>query len=86
MTVTPFTIPVEPLEVALSRSRVGAVRFFEEPENAGWSHGANRDYMERLRTHWLENFDWPAAVAQLNRHPQVRVDVGAGFHLHAIHS
>ena len=85
MTVTAFTIPIEPLEVALIRSRVGAFRFFEEPENAGWSHGANRDYMERLRTHWLENFDWPAAVAHLNRQPQVRVDVGDGFHLHAIH-
>jgi len=85
MTITPFSIPVEPLEVALIRSRVGAFRFFEEPENAGWAHGANRDYMERLRTHWLESFDWPAAVAHLNRHPQVRVDVGDGFHLHAIH-
>ena len=93
MSVTPFTIPVEPLEVALIRSRVGAFRFFEEPENAGqpdgvnhsWSHGVNRDYMERLRTYWLENFDWPAAVAHLNRHPQVRVDVGNDFHLHAIH-
>jgi pimeloyl-ACP methyl ester carboxylesterase len=85
VTVTPFSIPVEPLEVALIRSRVGAFRFFEEPENAGWSHGANRAYMERLRTYWLEEFDWPKAVAHLNRHPQVRVDVGDGFHLHAIH-
>lgn len=85
MSISDFAIPVEPLEVALIRSRVGAFRFFEEPENAGWLHGANRDYMERLRTHWLENFDWPAAVAHLNRHPQVRVNIGDGFHLHAIH-
>ena len=85
MTVTPFEIPVEPLEMALIRQRVGAFRFFEEPEGAGWKHGANRDYMERLRTCWLAEFDWPAAVARLNRHPQVRVDVGDGFHLHAIH-
>jgi microsomal epoxide hydrolase len=83
--VTAFEIPVEPLEMALIRQRVGAFRFFEEPESAGWKHGANRDYMERLRTYWLERFDWPAAVAQLNRHPHVRVDVGDGFHLHAIH-
>ncbi len=83
--MTAFEIPVEPLEMALIRQRVGAFRFFEEPEAAGWKHGANRDYMERLRTYWLESFDWPAAVAQLNRHPQVRVDVGDGFHLHAIH-
>ena len=29
MTVTPFEIPVNPLEMALIRSRVGAFRFFE---------------------------------------------------------
>ena len=85
MTVTAFEIPVEPLEMALIRQRVGAFRFFEEPEDAGWKHGANRDYMERLRSYWLETFDWPAAVAHLNRHPHVRVDLGNGFHLHAIH-
>ena len=82
---TPFEIPVNPLEMALVRSRVGAFRFFEEPEDAGWKHGANRDYMERLRTYWLEKFDWPAAVASLNRHPHIRVDVEDGFHLHAVH-
>ncbi|MFZ4689886.1 MAG: epoxide hydrolase family protein, partial [Polymorphobacter sp.] len=85
MSVTPFEIPVNPLEMALVRARVGAFRFFEEPENAGWSHGANRDYMERLRSYWLESFDWPAAVAHLNRLPHVRVDVGDGYHLHAVH-
>ena len=93
MTVTPFEIPVNPLEMALIRARVGAFRFFEEPEDAAqpdgvnhsWKHGANRDYMERLRTYWLEQYDWPAAVAHLNRLPHVRVDVGDGFHLHAVH-
>jgi microsomal epoxide hydrolase len=85
MSVTAFEIPVEPLEMALIRQRVGAFRFFEEPEDAGWKHGASRDYMERLRTYWLEEFDWPVAVAKLNRHPHVRVDIGDGFHLHAIH-
>ncbi|KAB7646234.1 epoxide hydrolase family protein [Polymorphobacter fuscus] len=90
---TPFEIPVNPLEMALVRQRVGAFRFFEEPvdPDAGdgpsrsWKHGANRDYMERLRTYWLDHYDWPAAVARLNRHPHVRVDVGDGFHLHAIY-
>ncbi len=85
MTAVPFEIPVNPMEAAWVRSRVGAFRFFEEPEGAGWRHGANRDYMERLRTYWLEDFDWPQAVARLNRHPQVRVEVTPGFHLHAIH-
>ena len=85
MTATVFEIPVNAAETAWIRERVEAFRFFEEPENAGWAHGANRDYMQRLRTHWLEVFDWPAAVARLNRHPQLRVAVGDGLQLHAIH-
>jgi pimeloyl-ACP methyl ester carboxylesterase len=85
MTVEPFEVPVNPLEAALVRSRVGAFRFFEEPEDASWQHGANRDYMERLRAYWLEQYDWPAAAAHINRLPHVRVEVEPGFHLHAVH-
>ena len=85
MTFTPFTLPVEPMEAAWVRSRVAAYRFFEEPTDAGWGYGASRGYMERLRSYWLNTFDWPAALAKLNRHPHVRVDVGDGFHLHCVH-
>lgn len=85
MSVTGFEVPVEADEAAWVRERVAAFRFFEEPEGAGWAHGANRDYMQRLRAYWLDGFDWPAAVARLNRHGHVRVDVGDGFRLHAIH-
>ncbi len=85
MTVLPFEVPVQTEEAAWIRERVKSFRFFEEPENAGWTHGANKNYMMRLRQYWLDEFDWPAAVARLNRHDHVRVDVGEGFHLHAIH-
>ena len=85
MTGTPFTIPENEAEVAWVRERVAAYRFFEEPEGAGWQHGANRSYMERLRAYWLESYDWPAAVAQLNRLPHIRIEVEPGFHLHAVH-
>lgn len=85
MSALPFNVPVMAEEAAWIEHRVREFRFFEEPEDAGWAHGANRDYMERLRAYWLEDFDWPAAVNRLNRHPHVRVDVGEGFHLHSVH-
>ncbi len=85
MTVEPFEIPAEPAEVDWIRSRVAAFRFFEEPAGHGWEHGANRAYMERLRTHWLERHDWPATVRRLNALPHVRVEVEPGFWLHAVH-
>ena len=83
--VAPFTIPVAADEAAWVRDRVAAYRFFEEPVDAGWRYGASRAYMERLRDYWLGSFDWPAAVARLNRHPPVRVEVEPGLRLHAVH-
>ena len=82
---TPFAIPVHEDETAWILRRVADYRFFEEPTDAGWRYGANRAYMEALRDYWLTGFDWPAAVARLNRHPQARVEVEPGFHLHAVH-
>lgn len=83
--IEPFEIPVETEEAEWVRRRVEAFRFFEEPEDAGWRYGANRAYLERLRDYWLTGFDWPAAVAHLNRHPHVRAEVLPGFRLHCIH-
>ena len=85
MSATPFEVPVNEAEAAWVRERVAAFRFFEEPENAGWKHGANRAYMEALRDYWLNGYDWPSAVKHINRLPHVRVDVADGFHLHAVH-
>lgn len=83
--VEPFTILVNPDEAAWVRDRVATFRFFGEPIDAGWRFGANRDYMERLRTYWLDRFDWPAAVARLNRHPHFRVEVAPDLRLHVLH-
>ena len=80
-----FTLPVKAEEAAWVRERVTAYRFFEEPLDAGWNYGANRAYMERLRDYWLKIFDWPAAVAKLNRHPHFRVEVASSLKLHCIH-
>ena len=89
MNAAPFKIPVNEAETAWIRERVAAYRWFEEPPNAGWRHGANRDYMQRLQAHWLNDFDWPAAAAHLNRLPHFRVQVGDDgglpFHLHCVH-
>jgi pimeloyl-ACP methyl ester carboxylesterase len=88
MSAMPFTLPVNEAEVAWIRERVAAYRWFEEPPNAGWRHGANRDYMQRLQAHWLGGYDWPKAIAHLNRLPHLRVAVGEDggkpFHLHCV--
>jgi len=86
MKITPFTLPIAEAEAAWVRDRVAGFRFFEEPTEAGWEYGASRAYMERLRAYWLDSFDWPAAVASLNRHRHQRVEVESGYALHCIHA
>ncbi len=83
--MTPFTIPVNAAETEWIRARVEAWRPFPEPAGHGWEHGANMGYMERLRAHWLHRFDWPAAVAHLNRLPHLRVPIEDGPTLHCVH-
>ncbi len=83
--VEPFTIPVNEAEAAWVRQRVADYRFFDEPIDAGWEYGANQSYLETLRRYWLDDYNWPAAVAHLNRLPHFRVDVGDGFKLHCVH-
>ncbi len=85
MSGTPFAIPVNEEECAFIAGRVAAFRFFEEPAGHRWEHGANRAYMERLRDRWLHGFDWPAAVARMNRLPHLQVEVEPGFCLHCVH-
>jgi microsomal epoxide hydrolase len=82
---TPFAIPVNEAEVAWIMARVRDFRAFPEPAGHGWEHGANAAYMERLRQHWLNHHDWPAAVRHMNRLPQVRVALGGAPVLHAVH-
>ncbi|WP_448578371.1 epoxide hydrolase family protein [Thermaurantiacus sp.] len=83
--MTPFTIAVNEEEAAWVRRRVEEWRPFPEPAGHGWEHGANMAYMARLRDHWLTGYDWPAAVAHLNRLPQWRVPLEGAPTLHCVH-
>ncbi|MGI4877433.1 MAG: epoxide hydrolase family protein [Janthinobacterium lividum] len=85
MRVEPFTLPVHADEAAWIRERVAAYRFFDEPVDAGWAYGANQTYLRTLRDYWLHGFDWPSAVAALQRHPHFRVEAEPGLRLHCIH-
>ena len=50
----------------------------------GWAYGCDGAFLQGLCKHWIEAYDWRAAVADLNRYPQfvARVD---DFDLHFLH-
>lgn len=54
------------------------------PAEAGWSMGCDRDFLSRFAAHWTEGYDWRAACAVLNLHPQYRTVID-GINIHFVH-
>jgi pimeloyl-ACP methyl ester carboxylesterase len=80
----PFTPRTDPAALDDLRRRLRATRWPDVPEDAGWSMGADVDYLRDLVAYWADGFDWPAQEAELARVPRVRVEVG-GLGIHAVH-
>jgi len=62
---------------------------YELPENdiiedAGWSYGVSLEWVKGLKTYWLEEFDWRASEAAINRWNNFKVEMD-GVNLHFVH-
>jgi pimeloyl-ACP methyl ester carboxylesterase len=83
--VEPFTTSTDPAALADLRARLRATRWPDAPQEAGWSLGADVDYLRQLIGYWVDGFDWPAQEATLNRLPRFRVDLD-GLRIHVVHA
>ena len=83
-TLRPFTVAWDDAAVGALLDQVRAARPPDVPAEVGWSAGCDRDFLVRLREHWLDGYDWRAAAAELNRYPQFLVDVD-GLDVHVVH-
>ncbi|WP_456823259.1 epoxide hydrolase family protein [Cellulomonas sp. P5_E12] len=81
----PFTLQTAPAALEDLRARLRATRWPDAPEDAGWSLGADVDYLRDLVTYWAEEFDWPAQEAALATLPHFRVSLG-GLGIHYVHA
>src|SRR5688572_28234763 len=50
----------------------------------GWDLGCDAGYLKALCDHWTEDYDWRAALEDLNRFPQFTAKV-EDFDLHFLH-
>jgi len=75
----------DPGVLADLRSRLRSTRWSDAPEDAGWSLGADVDYLRELTRYWADDFDWTAREAEISRLPHRRVTVG-GLGIHVIHA
>ena len=82
--IRPFQVDVPVETLALIRSQVASYAWHEMPDDGGWAYGTNLEYMKELCAYWLDEFDWRAQEAAINRFPHFIAPVD-GIDLHFIH-
>ena len=80
-----IALQTDPAELAELRNRLRATRWPDRPADAGWSLGADMEYLRELIAYWAEDFDWPAQEARLNQLPHYRVRLDDSV-VHFVHA
>lgn len=79
--VTPFRVEVAQGVLDDLRERLRRTRWPDRETVADWSQGIPLSYVQDLCRYWLNEYDWSAAHARLNRFPQFRTELyGVGIH------
>ncbi|MES2289126.1 MAG: epoxide hydrolase [Pseudomonadota bacterium] len=79
-----FSVEWTEAQVAELKRRVKDCPLPPVPADASWALGCDVGFLLRFRDHWLEAYDWRAAVADLNRWPQFIAEVD-GQSIHFVH-
>ena len=82
--IRPFQIDVPAETLKLIRSQVASYAWHEMPDDGGWAYGTNLEYMKELCAYWLDEFDWRAQEAAINRFPHFIAPID-DIDLHFIH-
>ncbi|WP_331739274.1 epoxide hydrolase (plasmid) [Streptomyces sp. NBC_00637] len=80
----PFRIDIPQEQLDDLRRRLEATRWPDELAGVGWSRGVPLDYLKELAEYWRTSFDWRAAEARLNAHPQFVTEID-GAPVHFLH-
>ena len=81
--IVPFEVPWDAEEVVDIKRRLSATRW-NDAVTADWSQGMERGFLQRLVRYWLQDYDWAARRALLNRLPHFRAEIG-GYGVHFLH-
>ncbi|WP_214320570.1 epoxide hydrolase family protein [Nonomuraea sediminis] len=73
--IKPFRIDVPQADLDDLHERLRRTRWPSEIPGQGWSRGVPLDYLRGLADYWLNDFDWRAAEAELNAHPQFITEI-----------
>jgi pimeloyl-ACP methyl ester carboxylesterase len=79
-----FRIEIPETDLDDLRQRLRRTRWPEPATVDDWSQGIPLDYTRQLCEYWLEQYDWRAAEARLNRFPQFLTEID-GLDIHFLH-
>jgi pimeloyl-ACP methyl ester carboxylesterase len=82
--ISPFRIDVPETQLDDLRRRLRHTRWPEAETVDDWSQGIPLAYTRELCEYWLEQYDWRASEASLNRFAQFRTEID-GLDVHFIH-
>ena len=75
ITITPFSVSIEPEDIADLKSRLARTRWADWLPDTGWSYGTDESYIKRLCAYWQDGFDFAAHQQRLNAFPQYLAQV-----------
>lgn len=82
--VNPFKIDIEQSVLDDLKNRLKQTRWPDADEDAGWTQGTNKAYLQQLVNYWLNTYDWRKQEAMLNSIPQFTVEID-GIKIHFFH-
>jgi pimeloyl-ACP methyl ester carboxylesterase len=82
--ITPFRVDVPQSALDDLRERLGRAIWPSVLPGTGDRYGVPEDQVRALATYWLEEFDWRAFEARINKHPQFTTEID-GQTIHFLH-
>jgi pimeloyl-ACP methyl ester carboxylesterase len=82
--IQPFRIEIGQADVDDLHRRLAGARWPGELPGAGWTRGVPLGYLKELAGYWRTQYDWRAAEARLNSHPQFVTEID-GQRIHFLH-
>lgn len=85
--IRPFRIDVPQADLDDLHDRLARTRWPDELPGVGWDYGVPLDHTRELAHYWRTGYDWRAAEARLNAHPQFTTEIdGQRVHFEHVRS
>ncbi len=82
--IEPFRIEIPQADLDDLQARLAGARWPDGLPGTGWERGVPLEYLAELAGYWRTGYDWRAAEARLNSHPQFTTEID-GQRIHFLH-